>query len=84
MRTSALTAVERTSKKNKVNYKIKQAIEEISFSCPFCNQEYTYGEQEKHTKSCLSISSSYVCPNEGCGHGGMQTKRLLRKHLKKC
>ena len=52
--------------KPKVNYKLKQVIEEIKFACLCCDQQFNYGDAAKHQQVCPGLN--FVCPNEGCGH----------------
>ena len=51
--------------KERVNYKLRQAIEEIRIKCSFCSIEFNYGDTKAHSESCKGLN--YTCPNEGCG-----------------
>jgi hypothetical protein len=68
--------------KKRVDYQIKQAIEELTCECPYCSEEYNYGETAKHQKRCEGLN--YACPNSCCKDWeNTSTKDDLRRHLQK-
>jgi hypothetical protein len=66
--------------KKKVNYKLKQAIEEIQLQCGFCSASFNYGDIATHRSVCPGLN--YTCPNEGCGlNKNLLSEDDLRKHF---
>jgi hypothetical protein len=60
---------------------VKELLYTMRFACPFCEQNFNYGEKTEHERVCSEINC--ICNN--CGKNtDLSTEQECLEHLSQC